>query len=93
MATPENMSDAPKNEQPSLSAAQLILLIGAIIAGILLAQFAAPYIFSNTPTDLSRNKYLLEVLSSPEHKPEYVVLGNSISMAGVDTRIEVAPFV
>jgi len=76
------------NETPeSMSAGRIVTLVAAIVAGVLVAQFFAPAVFKASPTDIARSSVLLDTLNSPEHSPEYVVLGNSITMQGVDTRI------
>ncbi len=82
---PDN--DKTKQVQALLRPAQLLILIAAILAGILVAQFLTPTVFRASPSDLDRNGYLLDVLASPNHHPEYVVLGNSIAMQGIDTRL------
>ncbi len=70
-----------------LKPAQLGVLVGSLLLGLLAAQLLAPSVFRASPTDLNRNGYLLDILQSPEHQPEKVVLGNSITMQGVDTRV------
>jgi len=80
-------TDTTVNTEAKLRPLQLAVLIGALLAGILAAQLLAPSIYRASPTDLNRNGYLLDVLASGDHTPTYAVLGNSITMAGVDTKI------
>jgi hypothetical protein len=80
-------TDTTANPQAKLRPLQLTVLVAALLAGILAAQLFAPGVYRASPTDLNRNGYLLDVLSSAEHRPAQVVLGNSVTMQGVDTRI------
>jgi hypothetical protein len=43
-----------------------------------------PWVFRNTPTDISRIGALLEALRDPRADPRILVFGNSVIMAGID---------
>ena len=81
------MSQTDSTNYPELPASKILMLVGSILLGIVVAILLAPTVFKAVPTDLARTNVLLTTLSSGEHQPKYVVFGNSVVMQGIDTRI------
>lgn len=68
-----------------------VLLGGATILGAMVAALLIPSMFARIETDLERTKFLLasvkDVKSGRLPPPEIVVLGNSVTMNGVDSAV------
>ncbi len=62
-------------------------MAAAILFGVGLALTLSGWIFEKAPSDLRRTSVLLEALADPSIQPSYVVLGNSVVMSGIDTRL------
>jgi hypothetical protein len=68
----------------SLSSARLVALLASLLAGIAAALAALPFVFRNTPTDISRIGMLLGSFRDAGAAPSVVVFGNSVIMSGID---------
>ena len=75
----------PHEGNASTSACLVLVLSVAIGAG--LALLSAKSIFQAIPTDLSRIGVILNALHAEEQQADLVVLGNSVAMASIDTRV------
>ncbi|MEC9376069.1 MAG: hypothetical protein VYA80_06820 [Pseudomonadota bacterium] len=74
-----------KNRQQFNGMACLWMVV-AVIAGVCLALSVSTWVFKKAPNDLLRTNVLLEALEDEELNPQFVVMGSSVVMSGVDTR-------
>jgi hypothetical protein len=77
------MSNADKPQ--TFTGMACLWLAAAVAVGVGLAVAASSWVFEVAPNDLRRTKVLLDALSDESNKPQFVVMGNSVVMSGIDT--------
>jgi hypothetical protein len=85
-AMQDNTKQSKSNEGTTSTSACLALVVSVAI-GAGLALLSAKTIFQAVPTDLSRIGVILNALDEDNQQAEFVVLGNSVAMASIDTKI------